>query len=68
MFRNLMRCLSGIAVGSRNMSLTVKGETHTGRVRDHNEDQCLALGGEQFPPGADTLLDESLLLRLRAVC
>lgn len=56
MFRNLMRCLSGNAVGSRNMSLTVKGETHTGRVRGHNEDQYLALGGEQSPPGADVLL------------
>ena len=32
MFRNLMRCLSGNAVGSRNMSLIVKGETDTGRV------------------------------------
>ena len=56
MFRNLMRCLSGNAVGSRNMSLTVKGETHTGKVRGHNEDQYLALGGEQSPPSADALL------------
>ena len=56
MFRNLMRCLSGNAAGSRDMSLTVKGETHTGRVRGHNEDQYLALGGEQSPPGAGALL------------
>ena len=56
MFGNLMRCLSGNAVGSRDMSLTVKGETHTGRVRGHNEDQYLALGGEQSPPGAGALL------------
>ena len=56
MFRNLMRCLSGNAVGSRDMSLIVKGETHTGRVRAHNEDQYLALGGEQSPPGAGALL------------
>ena len=56
MFRNLMRCLSGNAVAGRDMSLIVKGETDTGRVRDHNEDQYLALGGEQSPPGADALL------------
>ena len=56
MFRNLMRCLSGNAVGSRNMSLIVKGETDTGRVRDHNEDQYLALGRDQSPPGAGALL------------
>ena len=38
------------------MSLIVKGETHTGRVRDHNEDQYLALGRDQSPPGAGALL------------
>ena len=56
MFRNLMRCLPENAVGGRDMSLIVKGETDTGRVRDHNEDQYLALGGEQSPPGAGALL------------
>ena len=56
MFRNLMRCLPGNAAGSRDMSLIVKGETDTGRVRDHNEDQYLALGRDQSPPGAGALL------------
>ena len=56
MFRNLMRCLSAKPAGNKNMSLTVKGETHTGRVRDHNEDQYLALGRDQSPPGAGALL------------
>ena len=56
MFRNLMRCLPGNAAGSRDMSLIVKGETDTGRVRDHNEDQYLALGRDQSPSGAGALL------------
>ena len=56
MFRNLMRCLPGNAAGSRDMSLIVKGETDTGRGRDHNEDQDLALGRDQSPPGAGALL------------
>ena len=51
-----MRCLPGNTVGGRDMSLIVKGETHTGRVRDHNEDQYLALGRDQSPPGAGALL------------
>jgi len=38
------------------MELHVHGETETGRVRDHNEDSLLRLGGEQSPPGIDALL------------
>ena len=38
------------------MELHVHGETETGRVRDHNEDSILRLGGEQSPPGVDALL------------
>ena len=38
------------------MDLHVHGETETGRVRDHNEDSILRLGGEQSPPGVDALL------------
>ena len=38
------------------MELHVHGETETGRVRDHNEDSILKLGGEQSPPGIDALL------------
>ena len=38
------------------MSLIVLGQTNTGRVRAHNEDQYLALGGEQSLPSADALL------------
>jgi len=38
------------------MSLIVLGQTDTGRVRAHNEDQYLALGGEQSLPSADALL------------
>ena len=33
------------------MRLIVLGQTDTGRVRGHNEDQYLALVGEQSPPG-----------------
>ena len=39
-----------------DMELHVHGETETGRVRDHNEDSILKLGGEQSPPGVDALL------------
>jgi len=39
-----------------DMELHVHGETETGRVRDHNEDSILKLGGEQSPPGIDALL------------
>ena len=38
------------------MELHVHGETETGRVRDHNEDMILILGGEKSPPGVDALL------------
>jgi protein phosphatase len=38
------------------MELHVHGETETGKVRDHNEDSILKLGGEQSPPGIDALL------------
>ena len=38
------------------MKVTVRAETDTGRVRDHNEDYFAALGGEESPPGVDALL------------
>ena len=38
------------------MRLNIHGETETGRVRDHNEDSILVLGGEKSPPGVDALL------------
>ena len=39
-----------------DMELHVHGESEIGRVRDHNEDSILKLGGEQSPPGIDALL------------
>jgi len=38
------------------MRLNIHGGTETGRVRDHNEDMILILGGEKSPPGVDALL------------
>ena len=38
------------------MRLNIHGETETGRVRGHNEDSILILGGEKSPPGVDALL------------
>ena len=38
------------------MKVTVRAETDTGRVRDHNEDYFAALGEEESPPGVDALL------------
>ena len=38
------------------MDVTVRAETDTGRVRDHNEGYFAALGGEESPPGVDALL------------
>ena len=36
--------------------VTVRAATDTGRVRDHNEDDFVALWGEESPPGVDALL------------
>ena len=38
------------------MKVTVRAETDTGRVRDHNEDYFAALGGEESPSCVDALL------------
>ena len=38
------------------MKVTVRAETDTGRVRDHNEDYFAALGEEESPPCVDALL------------
>ena len=38
------------------MKITVMAATDTGRVRDHNEDDYVALGGKESPPGVDALL------------
>jgi len=38
------------------MKISVMAATDTGRVRDHNEDDYVALGGKESPPGVDTLL------------
>ena len=46
---------SGAAPGGK-MNITVRAETDTGRVCDHNEDCFAALGGEESPSGVDALL------------
>ena len=56
MFRNVKRFLMPRTRTKNDMELHVHGETETGRVRDHNEDSILRLGGEQSPPGVDALL------------
>jgi len=38
------------------MKVSVMAATDTGRVRDHNEDDYVALDGEESPPGVDALL------------
>ena len=38
------------------MKVTVRAATHTGKVRDHNEDYHTALGGKESPPGVNALL------------
>ena len=38
------------------MKISVMAATDTGRVRDHNEDDYVALGGKESPPGVDALL------------
>ena len=55
-FRNVKRFLIPKTRVKNNMGLHVHGETETGRVRDHNEDSILVLGGEQSPPGINALL------------
>jgi len=55
-FRNLRRRLTRGHESSRDRGLNVYGVTDTGKVRGHNEDSILALGGEQSPPGVDALL------------
>ena len=39
-----------------NMKVTVRASTDIGKVRDHNEDDYVALGGKESPPGVDALL------------
>ena len=38
------------------MKISVMAATDIGRVRDHNEDDYVALGGKESPPGVDALL------------
>lgn len=38
------------------MKVTIKAATDIGKVRDHNEDSFLTLGGKSSPPGVDALL------------
>ena len=38
------------------MKIKIKTATHIGKVRDHNEDSHIALGGDQSPPSIDALL------------
>jgi len=38
------------------MKISVMAATDTGRVRDHNEDDYVALGGKESPSGVDALL------------
>jgi protein phosphatase len=47
---------SGRAAQSRDMKVTIKAATDIGKVRDHNEDSFLTLGGKSSPPGFDALL------------
>jgi serine/threonine protein phosphatase PrpC len=39
-----------------DMKATIEAATDTGKVRDHNEDSFLALGGKSSLPGVDALL------------
>ena len=52
----LERPFSGRAAQGRDMKVTVKAATDTGKVREHNEDSFLTLGGKSSPPGVDALL------------
>ena len=38
------------------MKIKIKSATHIGKVRDHNEDSHVVLGGDQSPPSIDALL------------
>ena len=52
----LERPFSGRAAQSRDMKVTIKAATDNGKVRDHNEDSFLTLGGKSSPRGFDALL------------
>ena len=52
----LERPFSGRAAQSRDMKVTIKAATDIGKVRDHNEDSFLTLGGKSSPRGFDALL------------
>ena len=51
----LERPFSGGAALGRDMKVTVKAATDTGKVREHNEDSFLTLGGKSSPPRASML-------------
>ena len=38
------------------MKIKIKTATHIGKVRDHNEDSHITLGGDRSPPSIDALL------------
>jgi len=46
----------GRAAPGGTMKISVMAATDIGRVRDHNEDDYVALGGKESPPGVDALL------------
>ena len=52
----LERPFSGGAAQGSEMKVTIKAATDIGKVRDHNEDSFLTLGGKSSPPGVDALL------------
>jgi protein phosphatase len=52
----LERPFSGGAALGRQMKIKVTANTDTGKVREHNEDSFLTLGGKSSPPGIDALL------------
>jgi len=55
-FNNLKRFLLPGTPSGKYTQLNIHGETETGKVRDHNEDCILILGGEKSPLGVDALL------------
>ena len=52
----LERPFSGGAAQGRDMKVTIKAATDIGKVRDHNEDSFMTLGGKSSPRGFDALL------------
>ena len=52
----LRRLFRRRAAPGEMVKVTVRAETDTGRVRDHNEDYFAALGEEESPPCVDALL------------